>query len=181
MNILGLSITRSADAAGSRWGRRALVIGATSAVVMGGGVAFAYWSANGTGSGAATAGTALAVNGSVKAVQSSSTLLYPGGSAPLIVNVHNPNSFSVNVTGLSLAAGTKPDGVSGGQSSCTATSSGVTLIAGNATGLPQSVGAGSDATFTIPGGVAMAIGSDNGCQSASFTFGTGISVTAAAG
>jgi hypothetical protein len=186
MNILGLSISvNRGTERQSQWGRRTAAMGATALTVMGVGIAYASWSTNGSGIATASAGSALPVNATVQAVTSSSTLLYPGVSAPLIVNVHNPNSFSVKISAITLTNNQQPSSVGGSlknSTTCTAAASAVTLVgASSLTSLTTPIAAGGDATVNLPGGVAMGLGSDDGCQGGSFTFTTGVLVTAAAG
>ncbi len=77
------------------------------------GVAVAYWTTSGSGSGTATTGSAAGVTVNQTA---SPTGLYPGGTAALSGNFDNPNSGSVyiasvaaSVTAFSVQAdGTKP-------------------------------------------------------------------------
>lgn len=185
MHVLGLTISVERRPRGSLWGAGVVALVAANALVLGGGVAWAYWSTSGAGTGTGTAGTALAVNGSVAAVASSSTLLYPGGSAPLIVNVHNPNPFAVRISAITLTNGQPPSSVAGSPknaTTCTAAASAVSLVgAASVSGLTTAVAAGGDATVTLPGAISMGLASDDGCQSASFNFASGIAVTAAAG
>ncbi|MCU1588666.1 MAG: hypothetical protein JWN31_2159 [Frankiales bacterium] len=62
------------------------------------GVAYAYWTAGGSGTGTSSTGTStnnlVITNVTVPA-------LVPGDTKPLSVNIHNPNSFSVNVNVVS--------------------------------------------------------------------------------
>lgn len=184
MNFLGLTISIESTTPRQRWTRRVAALGFANALVMGGGLAYANWSTNGSGSGAASAASALAVTGSVGTVSSSATLLVPGGSAPLIVNVHNPNNFSVKISAVTLTSAQLPSAIGSPKSaSCTTSTAGVQLNSAAATtALPVSIPANGDATVTMANGaVSMALTSDDGCQGATFTFTSGIAVTAAAG
>ena len=84
-----------------------LIAGTVAAVLVGGGIAVAYWTTTGTGAGAATTGTDTPVT-----VTQDSTIsgLVPGGAAqPIDFTVHNPSgttsvsikSVTVTVTGFS--------------------------------------------------------------------------------
>ena len=67
-----------------------LIAGTVAAVLVGGGIAVAYWTTTGTGSGAATTGTDTPVT-----VTQTSTIsgLVPGGAAqPIDFTVHNPST-----------------------------------------------------------------------------------------
>lgn len=126
------------------------------------GVAWAYWSSSGTGSGAATAGTAAQVT---FANGTPSSNLFPGGTADVAVLVANPNSYAVLITGLS--AGT----ITSNNSTCTANGTGVSFnvpssypsstyrVPANATSFP----------IHIAGGASMSVTSDNTCQGKTFT------------
>ena len=162
-------------AAKNPWPRRAAVLGTALAVTVGTGVAFAAWSASGTGAAAAKAGTASPVTGSVTTISTTGgTLLTPGNTVPAVVNVHNPNTFTVVVSAVSITAAAQPSGISGANNgtTCTAAASGVSLNAVSASGLSVSITAGSDAAIPVTGGISMTSGSDNGCQNATFTFPT---------
>lgn len=161
-------------AARGYWPKRAVAIGMVSTAVIGSGVAFASWSASGTGTAAAKAGTASAVTG-VTATTTTSGTLVPGSSVPLVVNIHNPNAFPVTVTAITVSSGA-PSGAPGGN--CTATSSGVTTTGVSATGLTLVVQPNSDNTYTSPtNNVSMATTSDNSCQGGTFTWSATVTAT----
>lgn len=92
-----------------RNGRRRVIAVATTvaAVLVGGGIAIAYWTASGSGTGTATAGsgtTNLTVTSNVPSG------LYPGGPAqPIDLTVSSPaagnvlNGVSISVTGTGVA------------------------------------------------------------------------------
>lgn len=88
--------------AARRRGRRlALVIAAALGANMAtAGIALAYFSATGAGSGSATAGTLTISVPNAAILQA----LYPGGSADVALTVNSPSSTSVQVT--SVTAGT---------------------------------------------------------------------------
>jgi hypothetical protein len=182
MNVLGLKISVDhAPTARVKWTRRTGAMAGATALVVGGGIAYANWSTNGTGVGAAKAGTAAGVNASVTTTSTSATLLVPGGTAPVIVNIHNPNTFSVKVSAVSVAVAATPDSVTGG-TGCTTANALVSLAAASSSGLSVAIAGGGDGTVTLPGSPAtMGLNSDNGCQGATFNFTTGVTVTAAAG
>lgn len=182
MNVLGLKISVDhAPTARVKWTWRTGAMAGATALVFGGGIAYANWSTTGTGAGSVKAGTAAGVNASVTTTSTSATLLVPGGTAPVIVNIHNPNGFSVKVSAVSVSADAAPDSVTGG-SGCTTANALVSLSAASGTGLPVTIAGGQDGTVTLAGSPAsMNINSDNGCQGATFNFTTGVTVTAAAG
>lgn len=132
----------------------ALVLG------LGAGAAYGYFLGAGSGSGAATIGD----DPPVSVVAASGTVtdtLSPGSSGDLLIDVDNPNSFSVEivtVTGAGAVTG------SGGIGTCTDT--GVTVP--TQTGLSVTVAPGDNVAVQIPNGVSMGATSDSGCQGATF-------------
>ena len=185
MKLPGTCVTRSSLArANRRFAQRAGVIGVTAFAVMGTGVAFASWTANGTGSAASRAGTSVAVSASTATPSGAAAdLLYPGLSAHLSVTITNNNPFSVKVSAISLAgAGAPSTVVSPANASCTTSTAHVSLAAGSVTGtFPLSIAANATVTFVSTSSpVSMLIDSDDGCQGATFTF-PKATVAAAAG
>jgi hypothetical protein len=69
--------------------------------------AYAYWTSTGTGSGTAVANAGS--NNLVISSSSTSGVLTPGGSVSVAGNVHNPNSYSVNVGTVSASSITTSD------------------------------------------------------------------------
>ena len=181
MNILGLKISVDhSPSATTRWTRRTGAMAGATMLVIGGGIAYASWSTNGVGAGAAKAGSAVGVTASASP-STSATLLYPNGSAPVIVTIHNGNPFSVKVSAVSITAQAQPDSVTGA-AGCTAALSGVSMAASSLTGLTTAIAANSDASVTMSGTpTSMALTSDNSCQGGTFVFTSDVSVTAAAG
>ena len=145
-----------------RWLRMPLVFGSVVALVvgLGAGTAFAFFTGVGSGSGTASVGTAQ----SVTVLAASGTVtnqLYPGVSGDLLVELDNPNSYSVDI--ISITGNGTVTG-SGGVGTCTTT--GVSVP--TQTGLSIVVAPGSDVTVVIPNGVSMDATSDSGCQGATF-------------
>ena len=93
--------------------RAKIAVGTATVVLVGGGVAFAYWTAGGSGTGTASTDDVAGLT----AVQTSTiTGMRPGDSAQLLAgNFDNPNSGPIYVTSVtaSISAVTKADGVSG--------------------------------------------------------------------
>ena len=78
----------------------------TAATLVGGGMAVAYWTNGGTGTGSAATGT---TSDNLTITASGPTGLVPGGPAQaLVLNVANPNTYSVQLTGqtVSIDSGT---------------------------------------------------------------------------
>lgn len=125
------------------------------------GVAYAVWTASGTGQGYAKAGTAQALT-TVDVSASTTATLYPSGTGNVILRINNPNPYPVRVTSVS-GNGT----VTSDKGAACDASTGVTFT--NQTGLTLDVLGSSAATFTLNGAAAMSNASDNSCQGAVFT------------
>jgi hypothetical protein len=138
--------------------QRILAALAVTALVLGGGVAYAAWSASGTGSGAAKATTAQ-----VLTVTAGTTTadLYPGFTqGDVFLTVNNPNPYPVRITGLTPGAVTTSSG--------TCTASNISIL--TATGLNITVPAATAAAaVTVPNIVTMAAAAPDACQGVTFT------------
>ena len=90
-----------------------LIVGTATVALVGGGVAFAYWTTSGTGTGTATTGSTVAIT----AVQTSTVSgMRPGDAAqPLTGTFNNPNSGPVYVATVtaSIDSVTQAAGASG--------------------------------------------------------------------
>lgn len=143
--------------------RKKMIIGAVAAIGAlgaGGGVAFAVWTVQGSGTGAGAAG--VAQNLTLTAVTPAGTL-YPGGPAgPVEFQVNNPNPFAVTIT--AVAWGTP---FSTNTSNCA--SSNISLDANAPTTVSVSVPASSTtATGTVNGVLDLSHSAGNGCQGVPF-------------
>src|SRR4051812_49040696 len=98
--------------------KKFFVAGGVVAGLMASGVAWAAWTADGTGNGYAKATTAVALTTS-DASASTTAQLYPGGSGDVKVTINNPNPYAVNVTSISNGAGSIT--ADAGHSGCTTT------------------------------------------------------------
>jgi hypothetical protein len=76
----------------------AAVIAATAVVALGSTAAYAYWTAGGSGDGAATTGQTQALS-----VTGSAAGLAPGLTVPITYTIHNPASFAQHITGVTVA------------------------------------------------------------------------------
>lgn len=149
--------------------RKALAaLAITTATVTAAGVAFAAWTATGSGAGSAKSITAKAVTTSSVA---GSAQLYPGGKGDLKVTINNPNPYPVLVTQINNGSGS----IQSGDSTCDA-SNGVTFANTNGT---WDVAANSSATVTLANAVSMSNGSVDACQDKTFT--VPLSIVAASG
>jgi hypothetical protein len=132
------------------------------AVATGAGAAYGFWSASGTGSGVATTGDMDPVTiTAATAGDVAGSSLYPGGTADVVLKVHNPNTFAVHV--ISILQVEDAD-ITAHDGSGTCDTTGVTYtppttVADIPTG---------DSTITLPGAAAMDLTSDSGCQGATF-------------
>ena len=136
-------------------------------------VAWAAWTADGSGSGYAKAGTSQAVSTNLVDSSALTSLLYPQGSADVKVSVHNPNPYKVRVTSITLAGA--PSAVTGGGANCTLTPANTTAVTFATTAFSQTDGTASDVAahgdtvFTLTNAASMGNASDNDCQGAVFT------------
>jgi hypothetical protein len=128
-------------------------LAAGAAVVATAGVAMAYLNSSGHGGGSVSTGVVSPLSGAT-ATASTTTKLYPSGSADLTFKVTNPNSDPVTITAISVASA-----VTG----CT------TPHLRLASGLSFSVAANTTATETLHNAVSMASDASNDCQGATLT------------
>jgi len=154
-----------------RWRTTPVVVVATAlSVLMGAGVAFAAWTANGTGAAGAKATSFLALTVSAG---TTTAQLYPGGSGDAVVSVTNPNPFAVKITQVAqdVSAGKFVSSDQGANCTDAAASThptGVSLT--SATGSPlATIAANSTSSFTLTGKVTMGNTSDTLCQNATFS------------
>src|SRR5215217_5123727 len=80
--------------------KKLVVAGGVVAGLMASGVAWAAWTANGTGNGYAKATSAQVLTTS-DASASTAAQLYPGASGDVKVTINNPNPYPVTVTSIS--------------------------------------------------------------------------------
>ena len=141
------------------------------ALVMG--VAFASWTATGSGSGTAKAVTATA--SAVTTDPSGATAdLYPGKTGgTLYFKVDNPNPYAVQFTSASLGSITSSD-----PANCPATSANIS-VESSVTGLAINVPANTTTPVSrsISGVVGMPASAADGCQGVTFTIAITLSGT----
>jgi hypothetical protein len=155
-------------------GRRVLllVLGGTVALVLSlsGGVAEAFWSSAGSGSGSAPTGTLQPVTvAALVGGDTPSSTLFPGGSADVILRVNNPNAYALTLVSVSGNGTITPDG---SHPSCTTT--GVSFT--NQTGLSSTIAASGTTLVHLSTAASMAGTSSNGCQGATFSIPVSITV-----
>ena len=144
-----------------------VVVGALAiSIGLAAGGAFSYFTSSGSGSGGGGVGTAQAVT-VVAATGTPSSQLTPGGSADLVLELTNPNSYPVRIIGIAQrGTDVTPVGATGPGTPCSSTTTGVTVP--SQLGLSISVASGSNVTVHIPGAVSMSTSSASGCQGATF-------------
>jgi hypothetical protein len=141
---------------------RKLSVGALFAgAMLAGSIAFAAWTATGSGSGYAKATNAQALT-TVDVSASTSATLYPGATGDVQLSIHNPNPYPVTVTDVVGSGAIDSDTTAACDSS-----TGVTF--NDQSALTLDVPAASDATFTLAGSVEMDNSSHTSCQGAVFT------------
>lgn len=156
-------------------GRARVVFGAAIPLVVGlaAGAAWAFVDGgSGSGSGTASAGTIQQVT-VVAASGSPISSLLPGGEADLRVTINNPNSFSLEIVGVSqngpvtVVGGTGCTSDGGSWPGITLGNSGVSVpTESGISGV--TFGPGNGVTADIPAAAAMSNSSASGCQGASF-------------
>lgn len=145
-----------------RFSKRVLVMAATMSLAFVLSVAFAVWTATGTGSGQAKADNAKAITAVGAAV--STDLLYPGKTdGDVGITITNPNPYPVTINKVERNGAVTATPVAGR----TCTTTGVTFT--DQTALSLQLDEGETKTFTLQGSAAMDNTSDNGCQDATFT------------
>ncbi len=137
-------------------------------VLVPSGAAFAYWTATGTGSAsAASGGIATPSVAAFAGGDTPSSALLPGGSGDVILRIINPNPYALTLTSISVNGSIV---VSGSIGTCTAPGITANFPSSPTIGVP----AGSS-LIHLPGVALMSIGSQSGCQGASFTIPVSVS------
>jgi len=145
--------------------RKLAAAAATSALAIGGLVAYAAWTTSGSGTGSVAARSASAL---VVGDGTTSTTLYPNGKADLTVTLQNTNDYNVDVTSIAQGAlvsgSASPVAVSDNHNGCTAA---------DVTFTPPTVdfviGAHTTYTLTLTNAVSMSNSAEDACQGATFT------------
>lgn len=142
-----------------RRGRRSAILALALGLLFAAGIAFAAWTATGTGSGYAKATTAQPLT-TVDVSASVAATLYPGATGDVELRISNPNPYPVvvsDVTGNGAITASDP--------ACNVASVSFT----DQTGLSLNVPASGAATFTLAGAVQMSSAANDNCQGATFT------------
>lgn len=128
------------------------------AIVVGGGVAYASWTATGAGSGAAKATTSAALTVSAGTTTAD---LYPGFTqGDVFMTVTNPNPFPVNITSLT------PGAITTSAPGCVA--SNITVATPTGLSIPVAANA-TNVAVTVPNIVTMILAAPDACQGVTFT------------
>lgn len=152
-----------------RLARRSTVLAVLLGLLVAAGIAFAAWTATGTGSGYAKARTAQPLT-TVDVSASVSATLYPGATGDVLLRINNPNPYPVVVTDV-----TGNGAITASNGGCNVASVSFT----DQTGLSLNVPASSAQTFTLSGAVQMSAAANDNCQGATFTIPVGLSGTSA--
>jgi hypothetical protein len=145
-------------------GRKRIVVPAVVvAVMLISTVAYAAWSATGSGSANASAANAQGLSISSPVAASG---LYPTGSVNVSVQFSNPNSYAVTVTSVAQTSGQSIT-VDGAHSGCNASSVSFDNTAGAS--LSVRVPANSTASTTLSNAVSMSNAAVDACQGATFS------------
>jgi hypothetical protein len=132
-------------------------------VLVGGGAAFAYFTAIGSGGGNTSTGTMQTVTiSAITGGDSPTSKLYPGGPATdVILRVNNPNSYAVKLYSISGNGTITADG---SHSGCTTT--GVTFSPPASPNVTVPAGA---SLIHVSAAASMSTASLNACQGATFS------------
>ena len=164
-------ISRLRRIAGDPTRTRVLGVALVLAAVLGGGIALAYWTASGAGSGAATTGVAARL---VLSPGRPAPTLFPGGRGDVALVVSNPGPATATFATLTLdtTKGTGGFAVDAGHPGCglgalgfdTQTNAGAGwTVPGRAAGVDGVL------AVTLPDAVTMALDATNACQGAQFS------------
>lgn len=149
--------------------RRLLPAGAAVlAAALAGTAAWAYWTAAGAGSAGSGTMQPVTVAALVAGDQPGSALL-PGASADVVLRLHNPNTFAVQLTAVAAAGAVTADAAHPG---CSTT--GVTFVP--PTNPQITVPATTTLLVDLPAAASMASSAPSACQGA--TFAVPVTVTA---
>jgi hypothetical protein len=137
-----------------------------AALVATGGIGYAFWSASGSGPGAAKATTATALT---VVAGTADPQLYPGATGDVFFSVTNPNLYNVEVNAATASSvtGTSDD------TNCPATN--FTLNAGSVTAV--TINAGLTGTVKVTNGITMVSTAPNACQGVTVTVSGSVSGT----
>jgi hypothetical protein len=142
---------------------KAFATGAAAIALLGGGVAWAHWSASGSGTTSGSTATlqTVTVTALAGADQPASSLLPGGPPAEVILRVSNPNPYPVRLYSITATGAVSADS---GHPGCTNT--GVSFVPPADPDI--SVPGSSTLLIRLPDAASMATSSPAGCQGATF-------------
>jgi P pilus assembly chaperone PapD len=140
--------------------KRAVSLSILLVVLLAGSIAFAAWTTSGSGSGYVAAGSEQDLT-TLSVAASTTSLLYPAGSADVKVRINNPNPYDVLVTDIDGGSGA----ITSGDATCD-TSNGVSFTDQSGS---WTVPAGSASTVTLTDAASMSNASVDECQAETFT------------
>lgn len=144
----------------SRIARVSVAVGGAS-LLLGAGIAHAYWSSGGSGSATANSGT-MTIDAAALTGEHAQNALFPGGTADAIIKLDNPNGYSVHVIAITMTG--TPQAANG----CSPT--GVTFTAPTGfTDARFTLPANQSTVIDLPGAVAMDTTSASACQGQTFS------------
>ncbi|MDP9329881.1 MAG: hypothetical protein M3P11_04480 [Actinomycetota bacterium] len=144
-----------------RFGKKLTVSAVFVGVALAGSLAFAAWTTGGSGSGYVAAGSEQDLT-TLSVAASTTSLLYPTGSADVKVKINNPNTYNVLVTAINNSG---TGSIVSGDATCD-TSNGVSYTNQSGT---WTVPASGTLTVTLTNAAAMSNASVNACQGKTFT------------
>jgi hypothetical protein len=143
-----------------KFARRAAVAAILLVLLFATTVAFAAWTTSGTGSGYVAAGSEQDLT-TLSVAASTTSLLYPNGSADVKVKINNPNPYKVLVSQINGGSGS----ITSGDATCDA-SSGVSFTDQSGS---WTVPASGTLTVTLTNAASMSNASVDACQGKTFT------------
>lgn len=152
-----------------KFSKRAIIASLFLGILLAGSVAFAWWTAGGSGNGYTKAETAQQLT-TLNAAGNTTAQLHPGGTSDVFLTISNPNNYAVTVTNINNGVG----GISSGNATCDNpsapyTGNGVTFTNTSGTWV---VPANNTLDVTLTGAAAMsntANTSNDSCQGKVFT------------
>jgi hypothetical protein len=144
-----------------RFGKKLTVSAVFVGVALAGSIAFAAWTTGGSGSGYVAAGSEVDLT-TLSVAASTTSLLYPTGSADVKVKINNPNTYNVLVTAINNSG---TGSIVSGDATCD-TSNGVSYTNQSGT---WTVPASGTLTVTLTNAASMSNASVNACQGKTFT------------
>ncbi len=123
-------------------------------------IAFAAWTTSGSGSGYVAAGSEQNLT-TLSVAASTTSVLYPTGSADVTVRINNPNTYKVLVTNINNGTGS----IVSGNATCDA-SNGVSYTNQSGT---WTIPASGTLTVTLANAASMSNASVDACQGQTFT------------